>query len=267
MVEGTRAFFLVAWMWVRSSLTYRASFLITTLANLAITFLDFVVVLLMFSHVDALGGFGLAEVALLYGSASLALGVADLLLGNVERVGERIRDGSLDVLLVRPVSIFVQVAADRFALRRLGRVIQALGVLGWALPRVDVEWSAGAVALLVMMLVSGSVIFGAVFVLGSSFQFWAQDAAQVQNAFTYGGGVLLQYPPTIFPRELVRGVTFVLPLAFVNWLPALRLLGRDDPLGLPGWVDFLSPLVALVLSGLTALVWRSAVRSYRSTGS
>lgn len=267
MVEGVRAFCLVAWMWMRAALTYRASFAITTLANLAITFLDFVTVLLMFSHVDALGGFGLAEVALLYGSASLALGMADLVLGNVERVGTRIRDGSLDVLLVRPVSIFVQVAADRFAPRRVGRVIQAVLVLGWAVPRVDVDWSVGSVLLLAMMLASGSVIFGALFTLGSSFQFWAQDAAQVQNAFTYGGSALLQYPPTIYAAELVRGVTFVVPLAFVNWLPALRLLGRDDPLGLPGWVDFLSPLVAVALSGLAAVVWRSAVRSYRSTGS
>ncbi|KAB8156707.1 transporter [Streptomyces sp. 3MP-14] len=254
-------------MWIRAALTYRTSFVITTLANLVLTLLDFVVVLVMFSHIDALGGFALPEVALLYGSASLALGMADLVLGNVEQVGRRIRDGSLDVLFVRPVPIFVQVAADRFALRRVGRLIQAGAVLGWALVNVEVEWTPGQVLLLVSMLVSGSVIFGALFTLGSSFQFWAQDAAQVQNAFTYGGGALSQYPPTIFSRELVRGATFVVPLAFVNWLPSLRLLGRDDPLGLPGWVDFLSPLVAVALTGLAAVVWRSAVRGYRSTGS
>ncbi|UED88516.1 ABC transporter permease [Streptomyces profundus] len=254
-------------MWIRSSLTYRTSFVISTLANVAITFLDFVAVLLMFSHIETLGGFGLPEMALLYGSASLALGAADLLLGNMERVGTRIRDGSLDVLLVRPVSVFAQVAADRFELRRMGRVLQAVAVLAWALPRVDVDWSFGAVALLVVTLVSGAVIFGAIFTLGAAFQFWAQDATQVLNAFTYGGNTLLRYPPTIFGRELVRGVTFVVPLAFVNWLPVLRLVGQDDPLGLPGWVDFLSPLVACALCGLGALAWRSAVRSYRSTGS
>nr|WP_078856818.1 ABC transporter permease [Streptomyces sp. NBRC 109706] len=254
-------------MWIRSSLTYRTSFVITTLANVSITFLDFVAVLLMFSHIDSLGGFGLPEMALLYGSASLSLGVADLLLGNMERVGARIRDGSLDVLLVRPVSVFVQVAADRFELRRMGRVLQAVAVLAWALPRVDVDWSVGSFALLVVTLVSGAVIFGAIFTLGAAFQFWAQDATQVQNAFTYGGNTLLRYPPTIFGRDLVRGVTFVVPLAFVNWLPVLRLVGHDDPLGLPGWVDLLSPVVAVALCGVAALAWRTAVRSYRSTGS
>ena len=43
----------------------------------------------------------------------------------------------------------------------------------------------------------------------------------------------MQYPMTIFPRELVRSLTYLLPLAFVNWYPCLFLLGRTDPFGLP----------------------------------
>ena len=52
---------------------------------------------------------------------------------------------------------------------------------------------------------------------------------------------MTQYPLTIFPKELVATLTFVLPLAFVNWYPCLYLLDRDDPFGLPDWVAFASP--------------------------
>lgn len=265
--HGIRAYLLIVAMWVRSTLTYRASFVIMAVGNAAGSGLEFVAILLMFSHIDALGGFGLPEVALLYGASATALGLADLLLGNVERLGSRVRDGTLDVLLVRPAPVYVQVAADRFALRRIGRPLQAMAVLGWALTRVQVDWSPGRTVLVVVMLLSGAAIFGAIFTLGAAFQFVAQDAAQVQNSFTYGGNAMLQYPPTVFARELVRGATFVIPLAFVNWLPALRLLGRDDPLGLPGWVDFLGPVVAAVMCGGAALAWRAGLRGYRSTGS
>ncbi len=117
------------------------------------------------------------------------------------------------------------------------------------------------------MLVSGAAIFGAVYTVGAAFQFRANDASEVQNSFTYGGNALTQYPPTVFAKDLVRGATFVVPLAFVNWMPALRVLGMPDPLGLPGWVDFLSPLVALAACALAALAWRAGLRSYRSTGS
>ncbi|MEV5240512.1 ABC transporter permease [Streptomyces cinnamoneus] len=254
-------------MWVRSTMAYRASFVMMALGNFAVTALDFVGIAIMFTHIDTLGGFTLAEVALLYGTTSTSFGLADLVLGNMDRVGRRVRDGTMDTLLVRPVPVLAQVAADRFALRRLGRVSQGVLLLSWALYRLDVHWTPVTLLLVPMMLISGAVIFGAVFVAGAAFQFRAQDASEVQNAFTYGGTTMLQYPPTVFATELVRGVTFVVPLAFVNWLPALRILGRDDPLGLPGWVDFASPLVALVCCALAGAAWRAGLRGYRSTGS
>ncbi|MCX5378174.1 ABC transporter permease [Streptomyces sp. NBC_00091] len=265
--EGLRGYGLIVRMWIRSTMTYRTSFLLATFANAAISLLDFVAVYIMFSHVDVLGGFTLPEIALLYGSCSASLGLADLILGNTDRIGARIRDGSLDTMLVRPVPVLAQVAADRFALRRLGRVVQGLGVLGWAVAALDVDWTAAKVLLVPVMIVAGAGIFGAVMVAGAAFQFVAGDAAEVQNSFTYGGCAMLQYPPTVFATELLRGVTFVVPLAFVNWLPALYVLGRPDPLGLPGWAAFLSPLVAFAVFLPASLAWRAGVRSYRSTGS
>ncbi|MFG2137139.1 ABC transporter permease [Streptomyces sp. NPDC048650] len=254
-------------MWIRSTLAYRASFVMLAVGNFVASGLDFVAIMLMFSQVDALGGFSLPEIAFLYGTSSVSLGLADLLFGSMDRLGRRVRDGTLDTLLLRPVPVFAQVAADRFALRRLGRIGQAVLVLGWSLGRLDVDWTVGRVLLVPLMTLCGTAIFAAVFTAGAAFQFWAQDAAEVQNSFTYGGNALLQYPPTVFARDLVRGVTFVVPLAFVNWLPALRLLGHPDPLGLPGWVDFLGPEVAALMCVGAGLAWRRGLRAYRSTGS
>lgn len=268
-LEGLRGYGLIAAMWIRSTMTYRTSFVLATFGNAAITLLDFVAIYIMFSHVDDLGGFTLAEIALLYGSCSASLGLADLLLGNTDRVGVRIRDGSLDTMLVRPIPVLAQVAADRFALRRLGRIGQGLVVMGWAISDLgpQLDWTVGKVLLVPVMITAGAAIFGAVMVAGAAFQFVAGDAAEVQNSFTYGGCTMLQYPPTVFAKELLRGVTFIVPLAFVNWLPALHILGRPDPLGLPVWAAYASPLVAFAVFVPASLAWRAGVRSYRSTGS
>ncbi len=267
VAEGLRAYRLIAGMWIRSTLAYRASFVLTVCGNLLLTGLDFVAILLMFSQVDALGGWTLPEVAFLYGLSVTAFGTAQLAFGSVASLGGRVRDGSFDTLLVRPAPVLAQVAADRFALRRLGRGVQGAAVLGWALVAVDVDWTVAKALLIPVTLVSGAVIFGSLFVAGGAFQFLAQDAAEVQNAFTYGGTTLLQYPPTVFGRDLVRGVTFVLPLAFVNWVPAAYVLGRPYPLGLPAGAAFAAPLVAAVCGALAGTVWRAGLRSYRSTGS
>ncbi|MGW0616433.1 ABC transporter permease [Streptomyces sp. NPDC002765] len=265
--EGVRAYFLIAGMWIRSTMAYRTSFVLMTLTNFATTALDFVAILLMFSRVDALGGYSLQQVAFLYGVSSTTFGLADMVIGSMERLGRRVRDGTLDTLLVRPAPVLAQMAADQFALRRLGRTSQGALVLAYAVLHLDIDWTPLRVLLMPVMLVSGCAIFCAVFIAGAAFQFVAQDAAEVQNAFTYGGTTLLQYPPTVFGTELLRGVTYVLPLAFVNWLPATYVLGLPYPLGLPEWAAFLSPLVAAGCVGLAGLAWRAGLRSYRSTGS
>jgi ABC-2 type transport system permease protein len=265
--NAVRTYGLVARMWARSALAYRVSFALMAVGNGAMTALDFAGVLIIFGHTPRLGGFSLAQTAFLYGTSGAALGLADVLVGSMDGLGRRVRDGSLDAMLVRPAPLFVQVAADRFALRRLGRISQALLVLAWSLPRLGTHWTPGRTLLLPVMVLSGTAIFCALFTLGAAFQFRAGDAAEVQNAFTYGGNTLTQYPPSVFGRELVRGAVFVVPLAFVNWMPASLVLGRPLPLGLPWWTGLLSPAVAAAVCALAAVAWRSGVRSYRSTGS
>ncbi|MFJ6406539.1 ABC transporter permease [Streptomyces hydrogenans] len=267
--DALRAYRMIAALWIRSTMTYRASFALTLVSSFCVTFFDFVVILLMFGQVRGLGGFSFAEVAFLYGTTGTAFGIADLTLGSLQRMGRRIRDGSLDVFLLRPAPLLAQVAADTFALRRLGRVLQGLMVLVWSLVllRDEVAWTWGRALMVPWTVVCGAVIFMAVMVIGASALFWLQDASEVTNSFTYGGNTLLQYPPTVFAQDLVKGVVFVVPLAFVNWLPALYVLGRPAPPGVPSWAAFASPLVALACCGVAGLAWRAGVRSYRSTGS
>jgi ABC-2 type transport system permease protein len=254
-------------MWVRSSMAYPASFFLMLFSSMVLTVMDFVAIVLMFSHISSFGGFSLAEMALLYATASMTLGIADLFTGSIERVGERIRTGTFDAYLIRPVPAFLQTAADGFALRRIGRPLQALVVMVFAFSRLDVEWTIARGIMLVVSIAAGTVIFGAIFVLGAAFQFVSVDSAELANSFTYGGQALTQYPLAVFGKEIVRAVTFVVPLAFVNYYPVLYLLGKPAPLGLPSWIGLLSPLVAAVMVALASLAWRGGLRRYRSTGS
>ncbi|MGF1428866.1 ABC transporter permease [Kitasatospora sp. LaBMicrA B282] len=258
---------LAAAMWMRAALAYRANFWISSVGNLLVTFLDFVVLILMLRHTGRLGGWTLPEIGLLYGTSGFALGTADLLIGSVDGLGQRIRSGSLDVLLIRPAPALAMVCAERFTLRRAGRPLQSLLVLGWAMHALPLAWTWPRLLLLAALLVSGTVIFAAVFVAGAAVQFWWGESREFQNAFTYGGATLLSHPPGIYGRHLIAGATFGVPLAFVNWLPLLHLLHRPDPLGLPRAFELASPLAAALSVGAAALAWRAGLRAYRGTGS
>ncbi|MFI5731919.1 ABC transporter permease [Kribbella sp. NPDC051587] len=267
ILQAPGQFWMLALMWIRSTLAYPASFALMMVTGILITITDFVAVLLMFSHITAFGGFSLAEMALLYATSSLTMGIADLIVGKVEQVGRRIRSGALDSYLVRPVPAIIQTAADEFRLDKLGRIAQAVTVLVIALVHIDVDWTVAKGIMLVVGTLAGALIFGSFFVLGAAFQFIAIDSAELANSFTYGGRTLTQYPLTAFGKDIVRAVTFVVPLAFVNFYPVLFVLGKQAPLGLPSWIGLLSPVAAAVMVALAALGWRGGLRRYRSTGS
>jgi ABC-2 type transport system permease protein len=260
-----RRYLDIASLWVRAAWAYPASFVLLVVGNALITGLDAVGIWIMFSHLDLLGGFALHEVALLYGASSLGLGIADTLIGSVERIGDYVRTGRLDQMLTKPLPLLLQVCADQFTLRRLGRISQAAVVFAWA--ATYVEWTPSRALVGAMMVVSGGTIFFALFVMFSCIQFWTIDASEFANAFTYGGATVTQYPLTIFPREVMVSLTFVLPIAFVNWYPSLYILGRDDPFGLPEWLQLCSPVAAAALMAVALVVWRTGVRHYTSTGS
>lgn len=264
---SVRSWWLIAGMWTRAIMSYRASFVLMLIANLATTSLDFVVIVLMFQHTTRLGGWSLPELGFLYGTSAFALGTANLFVGSIDALGDRIRTGTLDTVLIRPAPALAQLCAERFSLRRLGRPIQAALVLAWSLGALQVDWTADRVLLVPVLLICGTVIFSAIFIGGATLQFWWGEAKELQNSFTYGGATLLHYPPTVFAKELVAGVVFGVPLAFVNWLPALHILGKPDPLGLPAAFQYASPLAAALCALAAGRAWRAGLRAYRGTGS
>lgn len=267
MVEAFAIYRKLAGARLRSDLQYRTSFVLFFISQFAITFLDFVAIAIIFGRIPRMAGWSLAEVAFLYGASGVSFGLADMFVSQVELLPERVLDGTFDVALIRPVGSLLQLVAEDFALRRMGKVLQATVILVGALTQVHVHWTIGRAAMVPVMLVAGTVIFSALWVATGALSFWLLDAREVSNSITYGGNYLSEYPVQIYGVWLRRFVVFVTGVAFVNFFPALYVLGKPDTLGLPALVRFLSPLVAVAAAVAAGLFWRVAVRHYRSTGS
>jgi len=267
VVEGLRLYVALCRMWTKAAWQYPTSLLLLSVGQLFITGLEFAAVLLLFAHTSSLGGFGLPEIALLYGATGTSFALVEGTIGVVDWLGTRIRTGAFDVMLIRPAPALLQLAAEGFSPRRFAAVVQAVGVLGYGLAAVDVDWTVPRVLMVPVMVLGGVGIFAAIFLFGSAFMFLAHDATELQASVTHGGRFLTQYPMSIYGRDALRALTFVVPMAFINWHPALYILGRPDPTGLPRFLSFCAPAVAAALLFLAYRTWRAGLRRYRSTGS
>lgn len=251
---------------IRSQWQYRTSFVLHTIGQFVAGFFDFVGIAVIFDRIDALAGWSVEEVLFLYGTSQLAFGIGDLFISPVEHASTHVRLGTFDQLLTRPLGPLFQLVTSQFELRRLGRLLQGLVVLVAAVAVLPVPWTPGRAAMTALIVLCGSAIFGAAWVLTASVAFWAVQTQELANSVTYGGGFLTQYPVDVFASWLRRTV-LVVPLAFVSYVPATWVLDRDDAYGLPAWAAFAPPAVAIAFGLVAALVWRAGIRQYRSTGS
>jgi ABC-2 type transport system permease protein len=252
---------------LRSQLTYRTSFVLDLAAQALGQTIELFSILVVFTQVDSLGGFADREVVLIFGLAACAFGLADLGVGQVERLPDYIRTGEFDVILLRPLGALPQLLCADIALKRLGRVGVGLAVYGWSLARLDVAWTPLRALIAVTAPLVGAVILGALWVAANAVSFWVVDGREVANAVTYGSNFSTSYPITVYGPWLRRAMCFAVPGAFVAYFPALALLDRPDPLGLPTGLRYASPVVAAVAVAAAALVWRLGVRRYQGTGS
>jgi ABC-2 type transport system permease protein len=252
---------------VRSQLAYPTSFALQCLGQALGQATDMVAILVLFGHLRSMAGFDMYEVLLIFGIAGVAFGLADMAVGSLDGLPDYIRTGRLDALLLRPVDALGQLCASEVALRRIGRIVTALLVLAYALSNVDIQWTVGRVVLAVMAPLTGAVILSSIWVIACSVCFWAVEGREVANAVTYGSNMFTGYPLGVFSSWLRRLMGFVVPGAFVAYFPTLALLGRPDPLGLPAFLQWISPLVAAGSVMVAGSVWRFALRHYRSTGS
>jgi ABC-2 type transport system permease protein len=208
------------------------------------------------------------EVIFLFGMVESAFGVMDMIFSGFDpqNFGKQIRLGLLDQLLLRPVDLMVQVFGSEFILRRFGKIVQGLIILGMAFSHLEIQWTMGKLIYLPVVFLSAVLFFGGLFIVGATLTIWAVDPIEVVNIFTYGGSEMMSYPMHIYQDWMRKFFTYILPGIFILYYPALYFLDRPDPFHLPGFAPFLSPAAGLAVFLASMVFWRYGLRHYQSTG-
>ena len=253
---------------IRAQMQYKVSFWLEMIGLGLLTGVEFAVVAILLSRFHSLAGWSLAEVALLYGLTSIAFSLTEMIGRGFDSPFEAMMErGTFDSILTRPLDSFFQVLASEFQLRRLGRTVQGVAVLGYAFSRLQIDWTPAKLLLVPLTIASGVVIYMGLYVIGATVCFWTIKTPEVINVFTSGGTTMVSYPLEIYNRWLRTIFLYIVPVAFVNYPTALLLLERQDPFGLPAGLAWAAPLVAALFFLVARGIWQIGVLKYSSTGS
>lgn len=260
----------ICWDMVRTSareqMQYRANFLIEVAFGLVFQTLGFAFIWVVVGQFGAIGGWSLAEVTLLYGIQLAGQGLWALAFSRLMLIEGLVREGEYDRMLVRPLPLALQFMFGGFRIATLGEVLSAVILLVAGVTAVDIAWTVPKGLYFVLAIAGSAMIRGAFELLPSALVFRTLTSSQigvVHYIFDQFGG----YPLTIFERRLRGFLTFLVPVAFIAWVPGAVLLDRTDELPVPAWIAWSSPLIGVVLLAFAWWVFLRESRLYQSTGS
>lgn len=246
---------------LKSSLEYKASFILTCIGQFLASFNIFLGVYFMFQRFPAVEGFTYHEVLLCFGITLMEFSLAEAVARGFDLFSECIRKGEFDRILVRPRSEILQVLGSRIEFTRIGRMLQAAVMFSYGIYASDVTWSFSKIMTVILMLIGGTVVFSSIFLVSASICFFTLDSLEIINIFTDGAREYGRYPVCIYGRRVLLLCTFVIPYALIQYYPLTYLLDKGKP-----WYGAL-PLAACLFALPCLMLWKCGVRHYTSCGS
>jgi ABC-2 type transport system permease protein len=250
----------------RGQLEYRLNFVVLTVMGIAYQSSGIAFIWVVLHKFHSIAGWTFPDLAFLYALRLLAHAAWLVPFNQVDMLGYTIREGKFDRFLVRPLNPLVQVMTNRFQMNVVGDVVTAATLFGIAASIADVDFSPVHLLYLVLTVIGGGLAEGAVILAIASlnFRFLQTWAAQylVDNIYLMFGS----YPLKVFGATTSWILTWVLPVAFVAYIPSSVLLGRTGGLHVSPVIAWGAPAVGAVWFYCAYRIWRWQLRSYQSSG-
>ena len=247
---------------LKRMLQYRSDFLIGAGSFLFIQASGILFMVLIFQQIPDLNGWSLTEMMFLYGYFQLPRGVDHLLTDNIWLIPTKVRRGEIDRYLLRPINPLFQLVIERFQIEAFGELIVGVALMIYTIPLLNIDLTVWTVLLGLLFIILGSLIYTSIKLITASIGFWVINSMPIMTT-VYNIADFSKYPTTIFPKVIQYTVTYLIPFAFVSFLPATALLNRSNGLEI-----LLGSVIAVsVLSIAAYRLWVLGLKSYQSVGS
>ncbi len=257
-----KLYFKYVGMLLKSQMQYKASFIMTALGQFLVSFTAFLGVYFMFSRFHSVNGFALSEILICFSVMLMAFSVTECFVRGFDVFPRLIQSGNLDRILVRPRNEIFQVLTSNIDFSRVGRLLQSILMLAYAVPASGIVWTFDKIMTVVFMLMGGMAVFASLFVLYAGISFFTIEGLEFMNIFTDGSREFGKYPLSIYGEGVLKFFTYVIPIALFQYYPFLYLIDRSEDIGL-----IFLPLLGFVFMIPCYCFFRFGLRKYKSTGS
>ena len=247
---------------LKSKMSYRADFVISNIGMIVSNLVGFVTFYILFQNFPSINGWTMYEMLFLYGFSLVALTPVQCFFDNNWNLRYVVKTGDFIKYCFRPINIFFYYISEVFDVKGLGQLAFGVGTLVYAWRHLAIPVTAATIAQTVLFLLAASLFMIAIMNFAAATCFWIQNSGYIM-VIMFRFKDFAKYPASIFNSVFRIVFTFVIPIAFIAYYPALVVL-RPDSVPLLSW---LSPLIGLAFFYLSYRFWLLGARKYDGTGS
>jgi ABC-2 type transport system permease protein len=244
---------------IARALAYRLNFMFSMFITLCFNLLFPLTTILVYRSGARFPGWNFYEVLLIQSIFTLSLGLACVLFSNVLwSTMQHIREGSFEVVLLRPVNPLFFLIATNFDTGSFGLLIGGGVMFGIAVSHTGIVSLAAVPQFLFLFAGGFAVMTGFQMIMAAtSFKWVGNDRLPdiLDSILSFG-----KYPISIFPRAVRTLASFIIPVGMIGFFPASALLGRLDP------VAFISVIPCILFMFFGIWLYHYMVKLYEGVG-
>lgn len=247
---------------LKSKMSYRADFIISTIGMIFTNIAGFVSFWIMFRNFSSVNGWNYHEMLFLYGFSLISLTPVQCLLDNNWSLRIYVYSGDFIKYRFRPINLFFYYQSEIFDVKGLGQLAFGIVTLIYAWVNIDIGFSFFMIIKLIIFLITASLIMMSLQNAAAATCFWMQNSFYLMD-LVFKFKDYARYPITIFSPVFRFIFTFLIPIAFIAYYPSLVIL-RPDAVPVLSW---LSPVIGCIFFWLSYKLWMFGATKYSGTGS
>ena len=257
-----RIYFKILAQNLKSQMSYRADFIISTIGMIFTNIAGFVSFWILFSNFSEINGWGYYEMLFLYGFSLVAVTPVQCLFDNNWNLRRYAFSGDFIKYCFRPINLFFYYQSEVFDIKGLGQLAFGIGTIAYSWAKLGLECSLLSVVKMIVFLISASLVMIALQNAAAASCFWIENSFYILDFVTKLKDYA-KYPVTIFSQVFRFIFTFIMPIAFIAYYPALVIL-RPEEVPVLSW---LSPVIGVLMFIISYKIWMRRATRYNGTGS
>lgn len=199
---------------IRSTVSLRESFLLQSFFMLISNLVFFSFWWIYFNNFNSIKGWTLLDVACLYGIVNGAYGIFSVLLGGSRYIARMIFEGDLDMLIVKPKNLLMQIMGSKSVSSGWGDLLSCLVFLIFS----------GYVTLvnfpfLVLFIITGCIVIASFSIMMGSLAFWIGDSHALSKQLFEFLLTFSNYPKSIYVGAVKVFLLTIVPSGFIGFVP------------------------------------------------